>query len=64
VKVVVKKVDGWNNYEFVSIIPAWQHDGYTNMVFFEENELLLKISTKKVIQDIDDYFSEVCTESE
>jgi hypothetical protein len=26
VKIVVKKVDGWNHYEFVSVIPAWRYN--------------------------------------
>ena len=62
VKIVVKKVDGWSHYEFVSVIPAWRYNGYTNIVFFDENDADLEESNKKAILE-DDCFVEVCTES-
>ncbi len=49
--MVVKKVDGWDSYEFVSIIPAWRNEGYTNIIFFDEDTEHLAASTKKVIQE-------------
>lgn len=57
VKVVIRKVDGWNNYEFVSIIPAWINKWYTNITFFDADDRDIEASTKKVIDD-DDCFSE------
>ncbi len=42
VKVVVKKVDGWNHGELVSVIPAWETIWYKDYkfkeTFFEEEE--------------------------
>ena len=58
----MRKVDEWNHYEFVSVIPAWRYNGYTNIVFFDENDADLEESNKKAILE-DDYFVEVCTES-
>ncbi len=38
VKIVVRKVEWWNHYEYVSVIPAWKSTGYTgNHIFFEED---------------------------
>jgi len=37
IKVVLKKVKGWNHAELVSVIPAWNAKWYTKM-FFEETK--------------------------
>lgn len=38
VKIVVRKVDGWNHYEYVSVIPAWKSTGYAGShLFFDED---------------------------
>lgn len=37
VKIVVKKVDWWQNYEFVSVIPAWKSNWYGSELFFDED---------------------------
>ena len=51
VKVVVKKVDGWDSYELVSVIPAWRNEDYTNIIFFDEDTEHLDAKTKKAIQE-------------
>ncbi len=50
VKIVVRKVDGWNKYEFVSIIPLWKNNWYWNQLFFDNEEQFLQVledATKK-----------------
>jgi len=51
IKIVVKKIDWWNKYEFVSIIPLWKNEWYWNQLFFDNEESFLKIledwATKK-----------------
>jgi hypothetical protein len=37
IKIVVRKVDGWNKYEFVSVIPVWKSAGYSRSIFFDED---------------------------
>lgn len=50
VKIIVRKVDWWNKYEFISIIPLWKNIWYWNQLFFDNEEDYLKIledATKK-----------------
>lgn len=47
IKIVVRKVDGWNHYEFVSIIPAWKNNGYWPQLFFDNEEAFLKVLEKE-----------------
>ena len=37
VKIVVRKVDDWDHYEFVSVIPVWKSWWYSGSMFFEED---------------------------
>ncbi len=51
VKIVIRKVDWWNKYEFVSIIPLWKNKWYWNQLFFDNEEDFLRIleeQTKKL----------------
>jgi len=38
VKIVVKKVDWWGNYEFVSVIPVWKKNWWYSWELFFDNE--------------------------
>ena len=58
VKIVVRKVDGWKDYEFVSVIPAWKSNWYSGKsgweMFFEEDLRFMETvkessTTKKAI---------------
>ena len=42
VKIVVKKVDWWNNYEFVSVIPVWKKNWYSWEMYFDNEEEFLE----------------------
>jgi len=37
VKIVVRKVDWWTHFEFVSVIPVWKSNWYSWDLFFEED---------------------------
>lgn len=49
-KIIVKKIDWWNKYEFVSIIPLWKNEWYWNQLFFDNEEVFLKILEEDVIK--------------
>lgn len=56
VKIVVRKVDGWNHVEFVSVIPVWKSWWYSWEMFFDEDMSFLEDShqledTKKAIRE-------------
>lgn len=42
VKIVIRKVDWWDNYEFVSVIPVWKSTWYSGELFFDEDLRFLK----------------------
>ena len=52
VKVVIKKIDWWNRYEFVSVIPVWKQNGYSSEIYFDNEDDFLKslefLETKKL----------------
>ena len=35
VKVVIRKIDGWKNWEYVSVIPVWKWKWYAWEIFFD-----------------------------
>ncbi len=37
VKIVVRKVDWWTHFEFVSVIPVWKSNWYSWDLFFDED---------------------------
>ncbi len=42
VKIVVKKVDWWSHYEFVSVIPVWKRNWYSWEIYFDNEEEFLE----------------------
>lgn len=39
--MVVKKVEWWENYEFVSVIPYWKWEWHSKEIFFDNKEEFL-----------------------
>lgn len=69
VKIVVKKVDGWNKYEFVSVIPVWKRNWYSWEIYFDNEEEFLESlifqdwSEKENVLYSDDLFEEEIEET-
>lgn len=42
IKIVVRKVDWWDKYEFVSVIPVWKGSWYSKEIYFDNEESFLE----------------------
>lgn len=52
VKVLVKKVDGWKHYDFVSIIPSWKSKWYNQIFFLQKDEDQETIDSSQHLVDL------------
>lgn len=48
IKIIIRKVEWWNKYEFVSVIPLWKNVWYWTQLFFDNEEEYLKVLEEEI----------------